>query len=281
MIVISLSNCPPSLRGDLTKWLFEISTNVFVGRMSGRVRDEIWDRIVSSCKNGRAIMVFGASNEQRFDFRVHNGEWELADLDGLKVMLRPLPGNQAFTESKYGYSKASKYRKSKQFSRTKQSEDADKIVFVAIKTTGPDPGSDRLLSIGSIIAGENNVYDTFLWGSSCDVTVSDYNCYVKSALIGFFDFLGGMTVVFEDISRSLSFIEAECNRQGIETSIEKRISLKSIGKKNLYNLKRHDIKSLQEYYGIQSDNNDTLSECLSIAKVYYKMTSDNKQPIFK
>ena len=32
MIVVILSNCPPALRGDLTRWLLEISSGVYVGR---------------------------------------------------------------------------------------------------------------------------------------------------------------------------------------------------------------------------------------------------------
>ncbi len=89
MIVIVLSCCPQSLRGDLTRWFFEISTNVYVGRVSARVRDEVWDRIVRNCGGGRAVMIYGVDNEQRFDFRTHNSEWEPVDLDGLKIMMKP------------------------------------------------------------------------------------------------------------------------------------------------------------------------------------------------
>ena len=90
MIVVVLSTCPPSLKGDLTRWLFEISTNVFVGRVTARVRDRLWDRIQETCDDGRVVMVFGTNNEQRFDFRLHNSEWEKIDLDGLNIMMRPL-----------------------------------------------------------------------------------------------------------------------------------------------------------------------------------------------
>ena len=89
MIVVVLSCCPSSLRGDITKWMFEISTNVFVGRMTARVRDELWNRIVRNCGDGRAVMIFGVNNEQRFDYRCYNTEWQVEDLDGLKVMLKP------------------------------------------------------------------------------------------------------------------------------------------------------------------------------------------------
>ncbi len=88
MVVVSLSNCPYSLRGDLTKWLFEIDVNVYAGRVTSRVKDELWDRITRSIADGRAIMIFTTLNEQHFDFLVHNGAWEPVDFDGLKLMLK-------------------------------------------------------------------------------------------------------------------------------------------------------------------------------------------------
>lgn len=72
MTVVVLTDCPPKLRGDLTKWLLEINTGVYVGNLSARVREELWTRICENLKTGRATMVFRASNEQKMDFRVHN-----------------------------------------------------------------------------------------------------------------------------------------------------------------------------------------------------------------
>ena len=89
MIVISLSDCPPALRGDLSKWLLEITAGVYVGQVSARVRDELWERIEKNIKHGRAAMVFDAANEQKMDFRIHNTSWELVDCDGLRLVRRP------------------------------------------------------------------------------------------------------------------------------------------------------------------------------------------------
>ena len=89
MVVITLEKCPISLRGDLTKWLQEISLGVYVGQVSARVRDRLWERICEESKSGRATMVFSTRNEQRFDFRVHNTIWRPVDFDGLKLMMRP------------------------------------------------------------------------------------------------------------------------------------------------------------------------------------------------
>ena len=90
MIVIVLSSCPPALRGDLTKWLFEVSTNLYVGRVSARIRERLWDRTVSECgQTGKATMVFTTNNEQGFDLKVYNTDRIPCDIDGFRILLRP------------------------------------------------------------------------------------------------------------------------------------------------------------------------------------------------
>lgn len=64
MTVIVLTACPTGLRGDLTRWLLEIAPGVFVGHISARVRERIWLRARAFAKQGRAIMVYSAANEQ-------------------------------------------------------------------------------------------------------------------------------------------------------------------------------------------------------------------------
>ena len=59
-----MTNCPPKLRGDLSKWLCEINTGVYVGNVSSRVRDAIWDRVCENLKNGQATLVFNINNER-------------------------------------------------------------------------------------------------------------------------------------------------------------------------------------------------------------------------
>ena len=90
MIVITLTSCPPKLRGDLSKWLCEINTGVYVGNLSARVRDKLWMRVCENLDNGKATMVYSSNNEQHLEFRVHNGEWAAVDFDGITLMKRPL-----------------------------------------------------------------------------------------------------------------------------------------------------------------------------------------------
>ena len=78
-----MTNCPPSLRGDLSKWLCEINTGVYVGNVSSRVRDAIWDRGCENLKNGQATLVFNTTNELRMEFRTHITSWEAVDFEGI------------------------------------------------------------------------------------------------------------------------------------------------------------------------------------------------------
>lgn len=89
MVVLVLTACPAGLRGHLTRWLLEVSPGVFVGKISTRVRDLMWARVLELCKDGRAIMIFGSDKEQGMAFRVHRHDWEVIDVEGLSLMLRP------------------------------------------------------------------------------------------------------------------------------------------------------------------------------------------------
>ena len=64
MIVLVVTACPAGLRGDLTKWLTELAPGTFVGAPSARVRDLLWERTTELVRDGRALMVYSANNEQ-------------------------------------------------------------------------------------------------------------------------------------------------------------------------------------------------------------------------
>jgi len=66
MVVFILHRVSPSLRGELTRWLIQADTNVFVGTLSARVRDRLWQRVQRSLKDGAALLIYPAPNEQGF-----------------------------------------------------------------------------------------------------------------------------------------------------------------------------------------------------------------------
>lgn len=88
MQVLVLNSVPAGLRGDVTRWFMEIATGVYVGNVSARIRDELWERVLSLAARGRAIMVYPARNEQGYVVRTYQYDWEPEEFDGLTLMLR-------------------------------------------------------------------------------------------------------------------------------------------------------------------------------------------------
>lgn len=122
MVVVVLTACPQGLRGDLTRWLLEISSGVYVGHISARVRDRLWERIKGQIRSGKAIMVYSAGNEQHLAFRVHRSDWTPVQCDGLELIKRPSISQDRRTGEQQsvkrtGWSKASRYRRAHKFAK--------------------------------------------------------------------------------------------------------------------------------------------------------------------
>ncbi len=85
-----LENAPPSLRGELTRWMIELHAGVFVGKISALVRDKLWEEVCGKLSGGAGMLVYSAANEQGFSIRF----WGLPsriieDFDGLILVRRP------------------------------------------------------------------------------------------------------------------------------------------------------------------------------------------------
>lgn len=89
MIVVVTIGVPAGLRGDITRWLAELSPGVYVGKVRRRVRDLLWERICSSCGSGGALLIVPAATEQGYEVLVHNYQWDVRDFDGLTFLSRP------------------------------------------------------------------------------------------------------------------------------------------------------------------------------------------------
>ncbi|RNL87635.1 type I-E CRISPR-associated endoribonuclease Cas2e [Halostreptopolyspora alba] len=110
MTVIVLTLCPAGLRGFLTRWLLEVSSGVFVGAPSARVRDALWAEVREYAGNGRALLIYSTNNEQGYTFETFEHHWEPMDHEGLTLIHRPNKRSSAGAK-KRGWSKVAKRRR--------------------------------------------------------------------------------------------------------------------------------------------------------------------------
>ena len=90
MIVMILEKAPAALRGELTRWLIEPRSGVFVGHVSARVRDALWDKCSGDPRAGGVVQVWSTNTEQHFAMRLAGDTSRLlADGEGLQLIKIP------------------------------------------------------------------------------------------------------------------------------------------------------------------------------------------------
>jgi len=87
MLVIVVENVPSRLRGRLGLWLVEVRAGVYVGDVSRRVREMIWDNLEKGVEDGNAVMVWKSNTESGFDFMTLGANRRIpVEMDGIKLV---------------------------------------------------------------------------------------------------------------------------------------------------------------------------------------------------
>ncbi len=68
MLVIVVENVPPRLRGRLALWLLEVRAGVYLGNLSRKRREGLWQEVAEHLGEGNAVMAWTADNEQGYHF---------------------------------------------------------------------------------------------------------------------------------------------------------------------------------------------------------------------
>lgn len=102
MTVIVAERVTPGTRGLLTRWMLEVHPGVFIGTLSGRVRDALWNEVLAKRRTraGAMLMAYRSPGEQGFVLlTAGQGSRQAFDYDGLMLLGRPV-GNAMASRSK-------------------------------------------------------------------------------------------------------------------------------------------------------------------------------------
>lgn len=287
MIFLTLSKCPASLRGDVTKWLFEVSAGVYIGKVNARVREELWKRIKRAAPHGQATMVWNVKNEQGFDFRVHNSQWEPIDFDGLKLMMHPNLQRQKEKNSKHLQSNARRFFQARNGQKHGAQNVDPPYVVVDVETTGLTPENNDVIELGairiqkgrvieehsSLVIPSRDVPDSVqkLTGISTQM-LKELGVEPKEAIEAFCSFIGNDLLVSHNIAFDLSFLNEMCKRYDMALLENETEDTFRIAKKILYNLGRYRLSDVAEHLGVaQEQQHRALADCHVTFGVYEKL----------
>ena len=170
--VITLKSVPDSLRGDLTRWMQEISTGVYVGNYNSKVREYLWERISKTVKEGEATISYSCRNEIGYSFSTCNTKNHIVDFDGIPLVLSPWTlfsdnnvcvkksvNNEADVNQPTSCPTSSAEIQNSTDLPTSNScltKKQKDLVFLDIETTGLNADEDQIIEIGAIRISESS-----------------------------------------------------------------------------------------------------------------------------
>jgi len=87
VVVMVLEKVPQAMRGELTRWLIEVKTGVYIGHVTAMVRDRLWEKCTKDRKSGVVFQAWSTNNEQHYNMRItQNSEREIVNWEGILLV---------------------------------------------------------------------------------------------------------------------------------------------------------------------------------------------------
>ena len=289
MIVLCVTNCPQQLRGDLTKWLIEVNTGIYVGKLNSRVRDELWSRVCENIKDGQASMVYTNNTEQGYSFLTHNSSWLPVDCEGVTLIKKMISINDlenkesedAETASS-GYSKAFGYKMSRRSGKKLSS-----YVIIDIETTGLNNDTDRILEVALIKIEQGKISDKYhcfintdhdipddvknITGISKEMVASQGITEAEAyALIE--KFTGRNVLVGYNLNFDIGFLRKMAERIGKQLFVTRVKDVLDIARRRLGGLENYKLKTVAEYFSLDTSTmHRAMSDCELVYGIYEEL----------
>ncbi|WP_444678646.1 type I-E CRISPR-associated endoribonuclease Cas2e [Halomonas sp. E19] len=87
-IVVVTENVPPRLRGRMAIWLLEVRAGVYIGDVSRRTREMIWQQLAEGYEDGNVVMAWASNHESGYEFQTLGANRRLPiEFDGLHLVV--------------------------------------------------------------------------------------------------------------------------------------------------------------------------------------------------
>lgn len=258
-----------------------------MGKLSAKVREELWSRICESIRTGQATMVYSINNEQGYAFLTHNTTWIATDYEGITLMKRPLLPNSDFIDTpllKPGFSKASKYDR---IGRGKKNKISVDYIIMDVETTGLDYDKDRILEIGLLkIKGDEikEQLQCFVQGKKAipeavtkltgitDELIEKQGITEKEAFKKIEEFIDCDLIIGYHVQFDINFILRMAERVGKCLMVKRTRDVLQLARQKIDELENYQLKTVAEYFSLDtSEMHRALADCILTHKIYLEL----------
>lgn len=284
MTVITISNVPMSLRGDLTKWMQEIATGVYIGDLNPRVREELWKRVIQSAGKGQATLSYAVRNELGYQFQTYRTRQINVSFDGIPLVMIPKEEEHLSAELKPGFSKQAGFRQARKYAAKKgERTSTTPYIVIDIETNGLDPLQNDIIEIAAIRV-ETDRHEEFscLVSNDCilpdeivrltgitDQILARDGQDISKVLDDFVNFIGDLPMVGYNLLFDIDFINNNLRDINRDTIKNRKIDLMRLVKKEMMFLKSYKLKDVLPAYGI---NEPVLHRALEDARLTHALS---------
>lgn len=268
------------MRGDLTKWCQEIQSGVYVGNVSARVRERLWQRVNENIGRGEATLIYNTNNELGYTFRTTRRDKEVVDADGIPLMKSLFQNNE---ETRHGFSNA--YRNHQARIIRHQQKRGPSFVALDLETTGLTPSNNQIISIGAVKVEDDKVASFYRLvklesGKNIPndiVRVTKLNAHllntkgteVKEAIIDLQHFVKNMPIVGYNLLFDERFLQAAVIKHNLIQFNNKMVDILPYIKRVDKFCDNYQLGTILTKYGIK---NKKLHNSLSDAKATMSLT---------
>lgn len=259
--VITVKNAPMSLRGDLSKWMQEIATGVYVGNFNTKVREKIWLRVNGTIGNGEATLSYYCRNEIGYNFYTKNTAQRVINHEGIPLVF--LPNSDENNSIRMGFSNAKKMRNATKYSnRTGGNKKPERYVVIDIETDGLDEEKNSIIEIGAIKIKGNKAesfsrlirVDYELPQNIVNLTnitdemLDESGGNKEEVLKDFIEFIEDLPIVGYNLSFDIKFIKYNMENLGLDIQ-NKQVDLLPVVREKI-TLANYKLSTVAKHFGI-------------------------------
>lgn len=268
MTVITVSSAPMSLRGDLTKWMQEIATGVYIGNLNSRIREQLWQRVTQSVGRGQATISYATNNELGYQFVTHQTRQINVSFDGIPLVMIPREQGHLAEGLRPGFSNQAKFGHARKYAGKKERQPVKittPYVVLDIETDGLSPQDNNIIEIAAIKIGGDGTEEfaclirnkrelpneiVALTGIT-DQILTSAGRDISQVLADLVKFVGDLPLVGYNLHFDIDFVNEKLRVANLPVMRNRKIDLISLVKKEKMFLRSYKLQDVLAEYGVE------------------------------